>query len=97
MHEQLGATVGRCNKSEAAIVVPGSDSATKAHLRGLTFELTGILRLAGFGLGFLAQTWTAAKCPVERRVRRHFDTNEGEALWISKFEDLNNVFKPCYS
>ena len=39
--------------------------------RRLTFQLTGTLRGADFGLGFQAQNWTAAKCPVERRVRRH--------------------------
>ena len=36
---------------------------------GLTFELTGTLRWADFGLGSWAQNWTAAKCPVERVVR----------------------------
>ena len=41
--------------------------------RRLTFELTGTLRRANFGLGFRAQNWTAAKCPVERRVRRRGD------------------------
>ena len=41
------------------------------QLAGLTFELTGILRQAGFGRELNeAQTWTAAKCPVERMVRR---------------------------
>ena len=39
-------------------------------VRRLTFQLTGTLRRADFGLGFRAQNWTAAKCPVERRVRR---------------------------
>ena len=37
--------------------------------RRLTFQLTGTLRRAYFGLGFRAQNWTAAKCPVERVVR----------------------------
>ena len=39
--------------------------------RRITLKLTGTLRWAGFGLGFEAQTWPAAKCPVERRVRPH--------------------------
>ena len=37
--------------------------------RRLTFELTGTLRWADFGLGSWAQNRTAAKCPVERVVR----------------------------
>ena len=42
----------------------------RVYLSRLTFELTGTLRWAEFGLEFIAQTWTAAKCPVERPVRR---------------------------
>ena len=46
-----------------------SASAGAFRLRGLTFKLTCTLRWADFGLGFRAQNWPAAKCPVERLVR----------------------------
>ena len=43
---------------------------TSPTFKRLTFELTCTLRRADFGLGSWARNWTAAKCQVERRVRR---------------------------
>ena len=43
---------------------------TALRMCGLTFELTCTLWWANFGLEVIARNWTAAKCQVERVVRR---------------------------
>lgn len=47
MNKDLGATLSRCDESEAAIIVPLCESAFCAHTKGLTLGLTGSQKWSG--------------------------------------------------